>query len=352
MPRRFDPNALAPNGSGPFGLPDSRDDAHVILFAVPFDATQSSGHGAAQGPRAILDASLQVDLFDRQFGRIYQHGIHLLPEHKAIAKLSAKARTLAKPIIAKAGADPKDAARLKQIEKACEQVADYCYTTAWSILAQGKVAGLIGGDHSTPLGAIRACAEYVQRLQGGVKVLPKDAGLGILHIDAHMDLRPAFQGFRYSHASIMHNVLSEIEGVSKLVQIAVRDFGEIELDTAKGFRNRVFTHFDQDWAEQLADGANLSRLIDDALRPLPQHVYISFDIDALDPGLCPNTGTPVPGGLSFPHAAMILKALRDSGRTVVGFDLVEVCPSQYPSLDATVGARVLYKLCGTAAPHA
>jgi agmatinase len=93
----------------------------------------------------------------------------------------------------------------------------------------------------------------------------------------------------------------------------------------------------------------------EALAPLPSHVYVSFDIDALDPSLCPHTGTPVPGGLGFNQAAIVLQALADSGRRVVGFDLVEVCPGPTeaePEWDANVGARVLYKLCGCAASSA
>lgn len=350
MPREFDPNSIAPPGAGVFGLPDSRDDAHIVLHAVPFDATQSYGVGAAAAPEAIRAASLQVDLFDRQYGRIYEQGIYLMPIPKEFAKLSREARRLAAPLIRKSGADPKDGKTVKKIDAICQRIADATYTTAWSILAQGKVPGLIGGDHSTPLGQIRACAEYVQRLQGGMRVSPRDAGLGVLHIDAHMDLRPSFQGFKFSHASIMHNVLADVPAVTRLVQVGVRDFGEIEFDAGRGHRGRVHTHFDQDWAEALADGANLSRLISEALKPLPSSVYISFDIDALEPSHCPHTGTPVPGGLTFAQAAMLLMAVRDSGRTVIGFDLVEVCPSgKSPDWDAAVGARVLYKLCGAAA---
>ncbi|MGH7132894.1 MAG: agmatinase family protein [Phycisphaerales bacterium] len=350
MARPFDPNSVAPPGAGIFGLPDSRDDAHIVIHGVPFDATQSYGVGAANAPEAIRQASLQVDLFDRQFGRIYEQGICLLPVSKELARLSKSTRKLAAPLIRKAGADPRDNKPVKQINAACEKVAEITYTTAWSILAQGKVPGLIGGDHSTSMGQIRACAEYVQRLQGGMRVSPRDAGLGILQLDAHMDLRPSFQGFKYSHASIMHNVLAEVPAVTKLVQVGVRDFGEIEFDAARSHRGRVTTHFDQDWAEALADGANLSRLIGEALKPLPSSVYVTFDIDALEPSHCPSTGTPVPGGLSFAQAAMLLMALRDSGRTVVGFDLVEVCPcGRSPDWDAAVGARVLYKLCGAAA---
>ncbi len=348
----FDPDAAATADAGIFGLPDTRDDAHVVLFPVPFDATTSYGGGCGCGPDAILRASVQVDLYDVQFGRIYAQGIHMLPSPARVGKSSKAARRLAMPIIAKCGADKGDKKSVAEINRAGELVNEYAYQTAWSILAQGKVPGLVGGDHSTPLGAIRACAEYVQRLQAADrKMHPRDRGLGILHIDAHMDLRPAFEGFKYSHASIMYNVLSEISEVSKLVQIGIRDFGEAEFDFAKAQDRRVSTHFDLDWSTRQSDGESFSALAQKAVRELPQCVYISFDIDGLDPSLCPHTGTPVPGGLSFNQSAVLLKTLVDAGKKVVGFDLVEVCPgasSSAPEWDANVGARVLYKLCGAA----
>lgn len=348
----FDPDAAALADAGIFGLPDTRDDAHVVLFPVPFDATTSYGGGTAAGAEAIRRASVQVDLFDKQFGRIYTQGIHMLDAPRDLAAASKAARRLALPIIEKCGADAKDRKALEQIAKAGELVSTSTYQTAWSILAQGKVPGLVGGDHSTPLGAIRACAEYVQRLQAADrKLAQRDRGLGILHIDAHMDLRPAFEGFKFSHASIMHNVLSEIAEVSKLVSVGIRDFGEGEMDFAESQGRRVNINYDLDWSTRQSEGESFLALANKAVRELPRNVYVSFDIDGLEPSLCPHTGTPVPGGLSFNQAAILLKALVDAGKHIVGFDLVEVCPNpdaKAPEWDANVGARVLYKLCGVA----
>lgn len=354
----FDPDAAASADVGIFGLPDSRTDAQVVMFPVPFDATTSYGGGCSAGPEAIARASVQVDLYDGQYGRVYRHGLHMLDVPKKILKLSQTARRTAAPIIAKCGADPKSAADRKAVaavDAACQAVAEHTHDVAWSILAEGKVPGLVGGDHSTPLGAIRASAEYVGRHQASVvgasALDAHDRGLGILHVDAHMDLRRAFEGFAYSHASIMHNVLEQVPEVTRLVQVGIRDFGEAEYDYAQSQGERVCTHFDHVWSERLGEGVKLSRLVREALAPLPSHVYVSFDIDALDPSLCPHTGTPVPGGLGFNQAAILLQALADSGRRVVGFDLVEVCPGPSktePEWDANVGARMLYKLCGCA----
>ncbi|MBL8758908.1 MAG: agmatinase family protein [Phycisphaerae bacterium] len=338
----FDPNAPAAPGSGIFGLPTSRDQSRVIIVPVPFDATTSYQSGAALGPSAVLRASAQVDLLDHHFGRVYEHGIFLEPEPDELVNLFAKTRVLAEPIIAKGGAEASDAEVMEQINKVGEEVNALTYGAFAALLGDGKSPGLLGGDHSTPFGAIQACADLAEARD------PK-GGLGILHLDAHMDLRAAYEGFAWSHASIMHNVLERTPEVKRVVQIGIRDYSDGEVAYAKSQGQRVRVHYDADWAARRMEGATYASLVREALKPLPKHVYVTFDIDALDPSLCPHTGTPVPGGLSFNEAAYILRALADTGRTVLGFDLVEVAPGRVadePELDANVGARVLYKLCG------
>jgi agmatinase len=277
---------------------------------------------------------MQVDLFDRRLGRIYERGIYMEPPDDDIAALSDDTRELAVPIIEQGGAESEDAATIARINAASEEVNRFTYDQTKRILAEGKIPGLIGGDHSTPFGAIRACAEAAGKL-------------GILHLDAHMDFRVAYEGFAWSHASIMHNVLTKIPQVTRLVQVGVRDFGEGEMDFGIEQGQRVHTFYDDVWAEALASGTTYAELVRSAIALLPESVYISFDIDALDPSLCPHTGTPVPGGLSFNQAALLLDALKNSGKKIVGFDLVEVCPGPNgDEWDANVGARILYKMCG------
>lgn len=338
----FDPDAAGQPGSGIFGLPTTRDEASIVLLPVPFDATTSYGHGTSRGPDAIYDASMQVDLYDRRYGRIYERGIFMEPSDDRIASLSETARKAAAPIIEKGGAEPTDAAAVTRVNAAGDEVNRFTYEQVKRVLAEGKTPGLIGGDHSTPFGAIRACAEH----GGG------GGGLGILHIDAHMDLRNAYEGFRWSHASIMYNVLREIPGVTRIVQVGIRDFGEGEMDFGIEQGQRVHTFYDDAWAQDLAAGTPFTDLAAGAIRALPDRVYVSFDIDGLDPSLCPHTGTPVPGGLSFNQALILLDALHKSGKQIVGFDLVEVCPGggAEDEWDANVGARLLYKLCGVALP--
>lgn len=332
----FDPDAAAQPGTGIFGLPFTRKECGIILIPVPFDATTSYARGTMQGPGAVFNASMQVDLFDRRLGRIYERGIFMLDEPTRIAELSDEAGDLATEIIEKGGAEPEDAPTLKKINAACEEVNAYVKAETAKVLKEGKVPGIVGGEHSVPFGAIQAVAEHFGEV-------------GILHIDAHMDLRDAFEGFAWSHASIMHNVLSRIPGVKQLVQVGIRDMGEREIQFAEKQGQRVKVFYDSELAERALSGVTWQTICAEVIALLPQKVYISFDIDGLDPSLCPHTGTPVPGGLSFNQATLLLEALKASGKQVVGFDLVEVAPGieGEPELDANVGARLLYKLCGT-----
>lgn len=339
----FDPDAAAAPGTGIFGLPNTRADSRIVLLPVPFDATTSYRRGTSQGPNAILNASMQVDLFDRRFGRIYERGICMEPESSRIRELSDDAGVLAADIIAQGGVPdgvPSDGAManaLRVINAAGEEVNTFVADAVRAIVREGKIPGVIGGEHSVPFGAINALAEI-------------HGDIGILHVDAHMDLREAFEGFTWSHASIMYNVLQRVPGVKKLVQVGIRDFGEREMQLAEESGSRVKVHYDDALAEATMRGTAWPDLCRDIVKELPSKVYVSFDIDALDPSMCPHTGTPVPGGLSFQQAVKLLEALKDSGKTVVGFDLVEVAPGpeDEPEWDANVGARILYKLCGLA----
>ncbi len=328
----FDPDGAAAPGSGIFGLPHSEADAAVVLVPVPFAATVSYGTGAENGPAAILGASRQVDLFDLEYGRVYEAGIHLQAEAAAIGDLHRQARALAATVIERGGAVRDDPA-VRAVDAAGARVNDAVLAATAAILRAGKIPGILGGDHSVPFGAIAAAAAVHREL-------------GILHVDAHADLRVHYEGFRWSHASIMDNVMRETS-VARLVQVGIRDFCEQEHAAIHGSGGRIVTHFDQVWRRRLFAGETVDRLCQEVVAALPAHVWISFDIDGLDPALCPNTGTPVPGGLQFLEAVHLISTLAASGRRIVGFDLVEVAPGD-DEWDANVAARLLYKMCGAA----
>jgi agmatinase len=339
--KHFDPNDAAKADSGIFGLNASYDDAALVLIPVPWEATTSYGGGTSLGPQAILQASKQVDLFDLNLGRFYEQGLFMLPESSEIVTWNKKAKAAAQLIIQNHGeAFSDDAVKDKSLKDALQTVNQLSeklnlnvYEQTKKVMADGKIPALVGGDHSAPFGTIKACLE-------------KYPGMGILHVDAHADLRQAYEGFKYSHASIMYNVVHELD-VKSLTQVGIRDFSESEFQEIENSKGRINTFFDEALNERKACGESLALIIDEILKPLPREIYISFDIDGLDPILCPHTGTPVPGGLSFQDALFLIKRVVKSGRHIVGFDLNEVSPANDGSeWDANVGARLLYKLCG------
>lgn len=332
----FDPNAASSTDSGIFGLPHSFDQAALVYLPVPWEATTSYGGGTANGPAAILAASRQVDLFDGDVMRPYEPGLHLLPESAEVRKRGRAARRLAQPIIARGGDIGTNRAlrrSLADVNAASEWLNAHVADETRRLMDAGKIVGLLGGDHSTPLGAIRAAAERHPRL-------------GVLQIDAHADFRRAFEGFKYSHASIMFNVLEEIPEVSRLVQVGIRDFCEEEFDFAQAQGKRATVFWDADLQERRHAGEPWKKTVARIVSTLPKEVWISFDIDGLDPRFCPHTGTPVPGGLDFAEANALIGAVARSGRKIVGFDLNEVSPDPTgrSEWDANVGARMLYKM--------
>lgn len=332
----FDPAAAAAPDSGVFGLPHTADEAAVVLVPVPFEATTSYGGGTARGPEAILAASRQVDLFDVETGRPYEDGIHMLPVPEEIARLDREARAAAAPVIEAGGAgdDPALRRAAQDVNRACERVNAWVEDRVADLLARGKQVGVVGGDHSVALGSLAAHARRFK-------------GMGVLHVDAHADLRVAYEGFTFSHASIVYNAAERLPEIARIVQVGLRDLSEEEHAYAAASGGRVVQHHDADLARARFEGEPWSAQVRRILEPLPRDVYVSFDVDGLDPTLCPSTGTPVPGGLSFQEAAYLLGAIVRSGRRVVGFDLVEVAPaSDGGEWDGNVGARLLYKLVG------
>lgn len=334
----FDPNAAA-TGDGIYGLPHTPEEARVVLVPVPWDATCSYGAGASGGPEAILQASRQVDLLDRETGRPYEGGIAMLPSPEPVATWNGNARALAEPVIRAGGPDgtPGMAQAVEAVNALGAEMNGWVEATTRAWLDRGKLVGVVGGDHSVPFGFLRELAG-------------RHPGLGILHLDAHADLRTAYEGFTWSHASIMANVLREIPGVARLIQVGIRDYGPEEEARILENPDRVRTFFDPDLKHRLYAGEPWLEITREIVGSLPETVYLSFDIDGLDPVLCPGTGTPVPGGLSFTETTALLRTLAESGRRIVGFDLCEVAPDAggRSEWDGNVGARLLYKMIGFA----
>ncbi len=333
----FDPDGVGVANGAYFGLPFAPDDAELVLVSVPWDVTVSYGAGTVYAPDAIIEASTQLDFHDPMAPGAWRRGIGTADIDYSLQELSQRLRADAARVIEylENGGVPDDESivrKLRRVNEGCATMNAKVEAQAARWLDAGKKVGLVGGDHSTPYGAIRALgARY--------------AAFGILHVDAHRDLREAYEGFHYSHASIMHNVLRDVPQVKKLVQVGVRDYSEQEAALAET-SERIVSFEDFALAEAAFGGETWDEQCRRIVDALPEAVYVSFDIDGLSFENCPHTGTPVSGGLSFNQAVWLLRTLARSGRRIIGFDLVEVCPATDDRLDAITGARMLWKLCG------
>lgn len=336
----FDPNGPGLKDSNIFGLPPMEDEAEVIIIPVPWEVTVSYRPGASRGPEQVMEASLQVDLFDADLPGQWKKGIYMAPIDQEIKNKSDYLRSCAELVIDSLSegfqvAENKQLCeKIREVNEGGTELKFWLKAIVEGYLKKGKKVAVLGGDHSTPLGYIHALAE-------------QHNNFAVLQIDAHADLRRAYEGFQYSHASIMYNILHEIPAVSKLVQVGIRDYCDEEYMMITQSEGRIVTFFDRDIKAASYSGKTWNQQTNEIIAELPQQIYISFDIDGLDPKLCPNTGTPVPGGFELDQIFYLFSKIHQSGRQIIGFDLNEVSSGAQgaDSIDPIVGARVLYKLC-------
>ncbi|MGN6295018.1 MAG: agmatinase family protein [Chitinophagaceae bacterium] len=333
----YDPNSVSNPNNNIFGLPTSEDDAKLVIVPVPWEVTVSYGAGTARAPEAIFKAALQVDLFDSEVPEGWKQGYYMRPVDRKLLMKSDYLRKEAELYIdyisrgEEVSANQFMSKTIKEVNEGGQFLKQWVYDQTKVLLNKGKLVGLLGGDHSVSLGYFKSIAE-------------KHDNFGILQVDAHCDLRVAYEGFTYSHASIMYNALAEIPQLSKLVQVGVRDYGGDEWEYLKQNNDRITTYFDRDIKYRQYEGENWKQIAEEIVSKLPQKVFISFDIDGLDRKLCPHTGTPVPGGFETEEVFYLFRKVIESGRTIIGFDLTEVGISD-TDWNANVGARVLFKLC-------
>lgn len=333
----YDPDHVGNPNNNIFGLPSNEEDARLIIVPVPWEVTVSYGAGTARAPEAICKASLQVDLFDPDVPEGWKQGYYMRAVDRKVLMKSDYLRKEAELYIdyISRGEDPGAnqfmSKTLKEVNAGGEYLNTWVYDQTKALLDKGKLVAILGGDHSTPLGYFKAIAQ-------------NHSEFGILQIDAHCDLREGYEGFNYSHASIMYNALNEIPQITKLVQVGIRDYSGGEYEYIQESNERVVTYFDKDIKNRQYEGDTWKQIAEEIVSKLPQKVYISFDIDGLDRKLCPHTGTPVPGGFETQEVYYILRKVIESGRKIIGFDLCEVGISD-SDWNANVGARVLFKLC-------
>jgi agmatinase len=336
MSQDFDPNGVGIANGNIFGFPISESEAEIIILPVPWDATASYGKGTSDGPKAILEASTQLDFYHPQLENAWQTKVYMSPiseEWKTINDELCEAGKTYIQFLEEGGKLENNEdfqSTVTQINLTQKHLCDNLEERATSLLNEGKFVAVLGGEHSTPLGLMKALDK-------------KYIDWGILQIDAHADLRDAYEGFVQSHASIMFNVLNECKNLKKLVQVGIRDMAQSEVHLIQKDA-RINTFFDFQLKHEQYEGKTWSNQVDEIIASLPNDVYISFDIDGLTPNLCPNTGTPVVGGFDLEQINYLFFKIVASGKKIIGFDLNEVSPGKDDDWDANVGARALWNL--------
>ncbi|MFC1927340.1 agmatinase [Chloroflexota bacterium] len=265
--------------------------AKAVVLPVPYDSTSEWRSGSRHGPQAIIDASEYLELYDLELDReIYKVGISTLP-------------------------------RVEPLLGSPQDMIDRVYKTAKDLILKEKFVVLLGGEHSLSLGAVRAFKEAFPTLS-------------VLQLDAHADLRDEYLGTKYGQACVMRRIFE----VCPICQIGVRSLSweEKQFSTQKKLKSLY-----------MSDLASSTASTDWIMDSLSQDVYITIDVDILDPSIMPAVGTPEPDGMSWRQILNIVEsvALR---KHVVGFDLMEFCPAEGPSSCAFLLAKLAYKLIGCA----
>lgn len=262
----------------------SLETSKIVLIPVPYDGTSTWGKGADKGPDALLHASENMELYDIETDtEVYKQGIHLAA---AVTENSSP-----------------------------EAMVTAVHSEVKSHIKRNKLVTVIGGEHSVSIGAIRAFNECYNNLT-------------VLQIDAHADLRKNYEGSKYNHACALY----EANETTNLVQVGIRSMDASE----KRVMNKDNVFFAQDMA-------NDDYWMDNAIDLMTDNVYITFDLDALDPSIMPSTGTPEPGGMLWYETIEFLKRVFEE-KNVVGFDIVELCPNELDKSSDFLAAKLYYKM--------
>jgi agmatinase len=265
--------------------------ARTVILPVPYDSTSEWRSGSREGPQAIIDASQYLELYDLELDReIYKTGISTLP-------------------------------RVEPLLSGPQDMIDRVYQVVRELIQKGKFVVLLGGEHSLSLGAVRAFKEAFPRLS-------------VLQLDAHADLRDQYLGTKYGQACVMRRIFE----FCPISQVGVRSLSweEKQFLTEKGLNP---------W--YMADMASTTTCIDRIVDSLGEDVYVTIDVDVLDPSIMPAVGTPEPDGMSWRQILDIAESVMVR-KHVVGFDLMEFCPTEGPGSCAFLLAKLAYRLIGCA----
>jgi agmatinase len=268
------------------GLPkefSSYKKSRIVILPVPFDKTSSWIKGSDKGPKAIIDASRNLELYDIETNsEVYKKGIHTAKEIIAVNS---------------------------------KELMEEVYRKVKALLGNKKFIVTLGGEHTVALGSIKAHAEFFNDIT-------------VLHLDAHSDMRDSYQGDRYSHACVMARAREITEDI---ISVGIRSMDSSELKSIN--KQKIFYASDiynsKDWIKKV-------------VKKLSKNVYATIDLDVFDPSIMPSTGAPEPGGLGWYEIIELLKNVSRK-RNIIGFDVVELCPSQNRAPDF-LAAKLVYKL--------
>jgi agmatinase len=311
-----------------FDIKSGYHKSRFIILPVPFDGTSSYRKSSQNAPLSILQGSSQVDLFDSDFGHIYRKSVYMERISEFVVRVNFYICKIATHLKTKHLFMDKYFI-LKKINNLMALNNDFVYNWTVNVLNDNKVPVIIGGEHSVIKGAIKACVKCIED------------PISILHIDAHLDMRLSYQFLRNSHASVIKNITKIPGYIYNILQIGIRDFSFNEYRNVK-LNSNMFIFLDKDIRRYKLLNA-FCILTNNIINRLSEHVYITVDIDGLDSIYCPNTGTPVPGGLSFDQLISIIRKIQIHNKTVIGFD---ICETSCSFNDSIVAIRLLYKMIG------
>ena len=314
-----------------FGLPIGVDQADMLFIPAPWDVTSLHG-GTVLGPEMLLRNSYKIGLHQEPQHDAWKLGMAMLPIPHGWKLKSDQLRDSARTYLQawEFGSKQPNLALTSRIDQYTTAFKNRIKNKALTYMQKGKMVGLVGGEQTCALGMIEACGE-------------RHSNFGILHIDAHADLRKRYQGFKSAHASVMYHALKTPQ-VDLLVQVALRDYDHEEAQTMAEAKDKIVSFSDAELKKAAFQGVSWDKTCQKIIAKLPQKVYISFDIDALNPQLCPSTGRPVPGGLDLDQARYLIAKIAASGKEIIGFDLSEVAYSTETEWDGLVASYLLYSL--------
>ncbi len=326
----YNPNDAAEANGNFAGLPIHTSKTEIVYVPVPWDITASNAKGTANGPKNILDSSLQIDLYDELLPSAWEVHREFRPINEKTVQLNHE---LSQKLESIQGDNHEMTESLfTRINEACAKVHTNTFELCSAVLDKGQLPFVIGGDHSSAFGNIRAVSEHYDAID-------------IVQIDAHLDLRKAYEGFEYSHASIFFNAMTKLN-IGQLFCVGARDFCPEEMEFGRNLGDRYHLMTAQQLFFQLLEGRDYSSIVKSFIQKLNGKVYLSLDVDALDLQYSLNTGTPVPGGLHYYHIIYLVREIVRSGRTIVGLDLCETAGDSY--VDGFTSAKLVYALSNMA----